>query len=218
MALKANALTDLATAKTHLEIPSADTTQDAKVERFVNTASMWIENYCGRKLVTQTHTEYQDGRLSNRIMLRQWPITGGPADSATKPEVSIDSRSVFGVDSVMEVTNYYVDSESTFEIALVGCSGGGRFPRGTRNIKIVYEAGLGTVVGDDIPDDLVNACLDYVLWLYDRQNDRRIGRTNKSKGDENVTYETSVPQSILDVLDENYKRIDHAPPVGVQNS
>ena len=150
-------------------------------------------------------------------MLRQWPITGGPADGATKPELSIDSRSAFGADSVVDVSNYFVDSESTFELALVGCFSN-RFPRGTRNIKIVYEAGVGTVVGDDIPDDLVNACLDYILWLYDRQNDRRIGRTNKSKGDENVTYEVSVPKSILDTLDENYRRIDHAPPVGVLNS
>lgn len=218
MALKANALTDLATAKIHLDIPALDTGQDSKVERFINTASQWIESYCGRKFITQTHTEYQDGRLSNRIMLREWPITGGPADGATKPELSIDSRSVFGTDSLVDVSTYFVDSESTFEIALVGCTSGGRFPRGTRNIKIIYEAGLGTVVGDDLPADLVNACLDYVLWLYDRQNDRRIGRTNKSKGDENVTYETSVPKSIIDTLEENYRRIDHAPPVGVQNS
>ena len=217
MALKANALTNLATAKIHLEIPGADTTQDTKVERFINTASQFIESYCGRKFITQTFTEYQDGRLSNRIMLRQWPITGGPADGATKPELSIDSRSAFGVDSVVDVSNYFVDSESTFEIVLIGC-GSNRFPRGTRNLKIVYEAGVGTVVGDDIPDDLVNACLDYILWLYDRQNDRRIGRTNKSKGDENVTYEVSVPKSIIDTLDENYRRIDHAPPVGVLNS
>ena len=218
MALKANALTDLATAKTHLEIPGADTTQDAKVERFINTASDFFEQYTGRKFITQTHTEYQDGRSTNRIMLRHWPITGGPADGNTKPELSIDSKSVFDATSIVDPDNYFVDSESTFELVLVGCSSSGStFPRGTRNIKVVYEAGYGTVGAGDLPSDLVNACLDYVLWLYDRQNDRRIGRTNKSKGDENVSYEVSIPKSILDVLDNNYKRIDFAPPVGVLN-
>ena len=216
MALKANALTDLATAKEHLDIPALDTTQDAKIERFINTSSQFFENYCGRKFITQTHTEYQDGRSSNRIVLREWPITGGPADGATKPELSIDSKSVFDATSVIDPTNYYADSESTFELVMVGgCYG--TFPRGTRNLKVVYEAGLGTVLGGDLPDDLVNACLDHILWLYDKLNDRRIGRTNKSKGDENVTYETSVPKSIIDVLEENYKRWDFAPPVGVLN-
>lgn len=219
MALKANALTDLATAKEHLEIPGADTTQDSKVERFINTASDFFETYCSRKFITQTHTEYQDGRGSNRIMLRQWPITGGPADGGTKPELFIDSNSVFDASSAVDVTSYYVDSESEFELVLIGCTTeGSRFPRGTRNIKVVYEAGYGTVGAGDLPSDLVNACLDYVLWLYDRQNDRRIGRTNKSKGDENVSYEVSIPQSIMNVLDNNYKRVDFAPPVGVLNS
>jgi len=217
MALKANALTDLDTAKTHLEIPLADATQDAKVERFINSASDYFQQYTGRKLITQTHTEYQDGRSSNRISLREWPITGGPADGATKPELSIDSSSSFDSTSVVDPTNYFVDSESGFELVLIGCgSSGSTFPRGTRNIKVVYEAGLGTVLGEDLPSDLVDACLDYVLWKYDRQNDRRIGRTNKSKGDENVSYEVSIPQSIIDVLDK-YARIDFAPPVGVLN-
>jgi len=216
MALNANALTDLATAKEHLDIPGADTTQDAKIERYINTSSQFFEGYCNRKFITQTYTEYQDGRGSNRIMLRQWPITGGPADGNTKPELSIDSKSLFGPDDVVDPSNYYVDSESEFELVMINdCYGS--FPRGTRNLKIVYEAGLGTVAGDDLPPDLVNACLDHVLWLYDRANDRRIGRTNKSKGDENVTYEASTPQSILELLDNNYKRWDFAPPVGVLN-
>jgi len=216
MALKANALTDLGTAKLHLDVPVIDTTQDAKIERYINQASEFFEKYCGRKFITQTYTEYQDGRQSNRIMLRHWPITGGPADGNTKPSLFIDSGSVFDTGTEIDVDTYFVDSESEFELVLVGCSG--KFSKGTRNIKVVYEAGLGTVVGDDLPSDLVESCLDYVLWRYDAVNDRRIGRTNKSKGDENVTYETSVPQSIIDVLDNNYRRIDFAPPVGVLNS
>lgn len=220
MALKANALTDLATARIHLDIPASlvDADLDTRIERYINTASDFFETYCSRKFITQTHTEYQDGRSSNRIVLRQWPITGGPADGNTKPELSFDSRSAFDATSVVDVSSYYVDSESTFELVMVGCSSSGTtFPRGTRNIKVVYEAGYGTVLAGDLPSDLVNACLDYVLWLYDRQNDRRIGRTNKSKGDENVSYEVSVPKSVMDILDNNYKRMDFAPPVGVLN-
>ena len=214
MALKSNALTDLAIAKEHLEIPVLDTTQDTKVERFINTASEYFESYTNRKFITQTYTEYQDGRNSNRIMLCHYPITGGPADGATKPELLIDGGSVFLASSAVDVTNYFVDAFSDSELVLIGCNG--YFPRGTRNIKVIYEAGLGTVLADDLPSDLVNACLDYVLWSYDRLNDRRIGRTNKSKGDENVSYEDSIPKSITDVLDR-YKKFDQSPSVGVLN-
>ena len=216
MALKANALTDLATAKEHLEIPVLLITQDTVVERLINTASDYFERYTNRKLITQTHIEYHDGRASNRLLLRQYPITGGPAAGATKPELFIDNSSVFASGTEVATSDYFVSGDS--ELLLIGGdTTGSRFPKGVRNIKVVYEAGLGTVLGADLPDELVDACLDYVLWKYERQNDRRIGKTNKSKGDENVSYEVGVPQSILDVLDPITK-FDFSPAVGVLNS
>jgi hypothetical protein len=215
MALNTNALTTVAVAKEHLEIPVAVVDQDSLVERLINSASDFFENETNRKLVTATHTDYQDGRSSNRIMLAQYPITGGPA-AGGKPELFIDNSSVFGSGSARDVATYFVDGDS--EIILIGGdTEGAKFPKGVRNIKIVYDAGIGTIAGDNIPAHIVDACLDYVLWKYERQNDRRIGKTNKSKGDENVSYESDLPASIRSVLDKITK-IDFAPPVGVLNS
>lgn len=212
MALKSNALALLSAAKSHLDIPVVDTTQDAKVERFINTASQVFENYCKRKLTTATYTQYVDGRSSNRLMLKEWPVLGGAAAGGTKPEVFIDSSSEFGSGTELDPAGYYV--ANTFELLRIG----GVWPKGNRNIKVIYNAGLGLVntglQTNTLPSDLEQACLDYVLWLYDSKSDRRIGRNTKTKGDESVSFETGMPATIAHLL-EPYVRHDFTSDLSV---
>jgi len=215
MALNTNALTLLATAKDHLDIPVADLTEDSKVERLINTASQFIENFCKRKLVNATYTQYIDGRASNRILLKEWPVTGG-ASTNGKPEVFIDNSSIFGAGSEIDDVEY--DVASNIEIVRIGCArgNGSIWPKGQRNIKVIYDAGLGTT--GTMPSDIEQACLDYVLWLYDMGSDRRVGRNTKTKGDESVSFETRLPPHIELIL-EPYVRSDFYSeiPVGVMN-
>lgn len=215
MALNANALTLLATAKDHLDIPVAELGEDSKVERLINTASTFIENFCKRKLATATYTEYVDGRSANRILLKEWPVLGGLADGGTKPEVWIDGDSVFGSGTEVDPDTYFV--VNNIELVRVG-SYGGLWPKGYRNIKVTYDAGYGTAVSGDLPNDLEQACLDYVLWLYDMGSDRRVGRNTKTKGDESVSFESRLPQHIELIL-EPYVRTEFPSglPVGVRN-
>ena len=213
MALNANALTLLATQKEHLDIPALDTSFDSKLERLINTASAFIEGYTNRVVVTTTYTEYVDGRASNRIMLKQWPI-----QSVTS--VHIDASGVFDATSLVDPANYFV--ETGFGIGLIGCgsssSVGGIWPKGTRNIQIIYDAGYGTAAGGDIPNDIEQACLDYVMWLDDINTDRRVGRQTKSKGDESVSFVLDLPPHIAVLLDK-YVRSEFSAeaPVGVRN-
>lgn len=204
MPLNANALTLRATANLFMGITDgADAILDAETERLINTASEIIAKRCGRILHTATHTQYLDGSRTNRILLKQWPITGGPADGNTKPELFIDDKSYFAATTAVDVDEYFVDED----VALVLIKGS--FPKGTRNIKVVYEAGYGTAAGGDIPSDLENICLEFVQYLNQKRHDRRLGLETKGKSGESVTYELGLPEYI-DAMLEPYKRIDFA--------
>ena len=202
MPLNVNALALRATASTFLGITDGDdAATDAETERLINVASEIIAKRTKRILYTKTHTQYLDGSRTNRIILKQWPITGGPADGATKPEVSIDGKSEFSVTTAVDVDEYFVDQD----VMLVMVKGS--FPKGTRNIKVIYEAGYGTAVGADLPSDLENICLELVQYLNQKHHDRRLGIETKGKSGESVTYELGIPEYI-DVMLEPYKRHD----------
>lgn len=189
MPLNSNALTTLAEAKSFLDIPTANTSADARIERFINAASDWIENYIARKIKSQTITEYHDGRLSNALLLRQWP--------AQKPtEVNIDGTWQFAAATKLAADEYDVNDEGWLMLR------SSVFPRGTRNIKIVYVGGYSAV-----PSALEEACLMLVEYFYMHRNDRRSGVRSKSKNGENISYMDSIPGNITSMLD-NYRRVE----------
>ena len=210
--LNDNALTLLATAKDHLDLPAANTDYDDRVSRMLNQASSLIESHTKRILVTQEHTEFYDGRRNNRLITNQFPILGGSA-TGNKPVLYISANRSF-TDPVDPDGYFFNDSELIYPNV---------FPRGRNNIKIVYNAGLGKVdtvaQTNTLPADLELACLDTVLWLYDSRTDRRIGKTSKNKGDESVAYSVGLPQEIVEFLDKGYTREEFPAlaPVGIKN-
>lgn len=182
MALNANALTSLSAAKDFLEIPVADTSQDTRLERFINAASSMIENYCSRKFKSQTFTEYHDGRQSNAVLLQQYP--------AQKPSiVAIDGTWNYGTETQLASSDFDVLENGWLMLR------GSTFPRGIRNVKVVYVAGYST-----IPSDLEESCLMLVEYLYSHRNDRRSGIKGKSKNGENISYMETIPPNITTML------------------
>lgn len=203
MAIKANAIVSLAEAQAHIGNSAPTPADDLRVEKWVNRASSFAEGYCRRKFVTGTYTEYFDGRRGNRIMPKHWPIVGGPAAGGTKPELSYDPDSLFPSGSEQPVNDYFVsDMGTSIELArgLVA-------PKGWRNIRLVYDAGYGTIAGDDLPEDLKHAVLEMILWYEVSNSNTRVGTKQKSKRDENVTYEQTVPGHVTLLL-EKYIRCD----------
>lgn len=200
MALKSNALVTLAQANSFMGTSGIDT----EVERLINSASELFEKRTNRKLVSQTYTEYHDGSRTNKILLRQWPILGGPADGATKPQVFVDGASLFPADSELAVNDYFVSDERTMLLRVTGM-----WPSGYRNIKVIYLSGLGTLLANDLPSDLQDACLQQIVWMYRLNTDRRLGIISKSKSGETVTYSQGIP-AYIDVLLEPYMRAEFA--------
>lgn len=210
--LNSNALTLLVTAKDHLDVAPSNTDYDNRICRMINQASELIASHCGRVLVDSTHTEYYDGRRTNKLTLHQYPVTGGAATGG-KPEVFLGSSGSF--DQALDPDTYYFDDND-----IVYPSG---FSKGTRNIKVIYNSGLGIVdTGggtNTLPADLELACLDTVLWLWNSNSDQRIGRSSISKGDESVSYNLDLPPHITTILDARYTRqeLPSMAPVGVKN-
>jgi len=207
MTLNSNALVTVATAKVHLDIPSADVSQDAKLELYINTASERIERHLDRKLIYQAHTERQDGRSSDRIMLKQYP--------AEKPTSLYDDPS-------WDFLTPYDPAQYDIEDAGVVVLRYGRFMRANLNIKVTYNAGYKSVVspgaGPNLPADLPHACLLLVEWMYQMRADRRLGVKGKGKNQETISFSQGMPPEVVELL-EPHRRLD-APltPSSVGNS
>jgi hypothetical protein len=192
MTLNANALTTVAVAKDHLGIPSSDTTQDSRIEMFINVVSDRISNYCERQLVAANIIDVCHGGMSNMLMLQEWPI-----NSVT--EIAIDNTGVFGSGTVIDAATYRVIDEGTLLY-------NSTFPYGYGNIRIKYNAGYAT-----IPGDIQMACLLFVEWLYRFRSTQNIGRTGFSKGGESVTILQDMPPIIKSLL-EPYRRTEFSVP------
>jgi hypothetical protein len=209
--LKENALVDLQAAKIYMSVPTD--AYDEKIRMFINQASSMIESHTKRVLYSKEHSEYYDGRKNNRIIINQFPILGGSANG-NKPVLYISAN--WDYSTPVDPNSYnFTDDEIVYNSV---------FPKGTRNIKVIYRAGLGNVdenAGTNtFPEDLQIACLMTVDWLYSSSTDKRIGKSSRNKGDESVGYSFGLPQEVVEILDKGYTR-DEMPTmgsVGVRNS
>lgn len=192
MSLNSNALCTIAQCKIYLDIASADTSQDAKIEQLINASSSMIENYLDRKLIYNQYIELHDGRVNDRLLLKEWP--------AEKPsEIRSDTLWSFDNTTIMPPENYELDQQTT--VVLKGYF----FPRGNRNIKVTYYAGYASPVsgggGFPLPTELNQACIMLVAWQYQLRADRRLGIASKGKQGESISYVKGLPSEISLMLD-----------------
>lgn len=190
IALQSNALVDLDLAKLYLKIPTLETSLDDIVRFWINTSSDRIEQETRRKIKKQAFTEYQHGRSSNIIMLKEWPIAPSPF-----PQVFLDNSADFALDSEVDSDSIRIGDDSNTIVFL-----GRRVPLGYNNVKVVYTAGF-----DPVPSDLQNACLWLVSWYHRARDNGDIGRESKTKGDETTSFLQKAPQDVKDTI-MSYKR------------
>jgi uncharacterized phiE125 gp8 family phage protein len=195
MALSPWALTSIATAKAHLNIGTNDSSQNARLELLINSASQRLESMTNRKLLERTHTEYRSGKKSNSIILKEWPVS-----SIT--ELCQDSESVFAPSTVMDPASYAIDNDKNSILLLKTV-----FFSGIRNIKVTYVAGYNSTDHAGNLSELELACLWMVEWFYRHRERQDMGRTQKSKGDESVGILAEMPTMIKEIV-MDYKRFE----------
>jgi len=198
VALLSYALVSLADTREHLGVPATNTDFDTIIERFINATTDRIEKITGRRLAQRASiTEYHDGIGNDSFLLNEWPC-------AKPTEVWIDSNSLFTTaEDQLDTADYELELSTRGEgvgIVLIGCRR--LFPRGKRNVKIVYDGGYATV-----PYDLQDAAFWGVEFLWNMRSDDSIGTMVKGKNQENVTFREAMPQYIQDTIDA-YTRLE----------
>jgi len=155
--MAANDLVTVTQVEAHLDIPTG--TGDAtQLGNQIEVASQLIEDFLDRKLIEQSHTDYYDGRRSDRLILRQWPVSA-------ITELRLDSTNGFTeASTLVDSSDYALVNDQ--EIVLLN---GGTFHYGRYSVKVIYTAGW---LQASIPATIRNACLQLVEYLEDRRTDR----------------------------------------------
>ncbi len=159
----------------YLRIPedAADETLKASILSAIEDASSTIEQITGRKLSFQTHRQTFDGRRSNRLLVREYPL---------KSVISLT------IDKVEYKGSLFIEDEQTVVFDTM-------FPLGVQNIVLVYTAGY-----EAIPGILKRACRILAGWFLKIEETGLIGRTGASKNGESVSTPNHIPKVVYELL------------------
>ena len=176
MAAAATDLTTLANLKAFLSNPG--TNDDTLLQSLLTNASLFIENYINRDIVSLTYNVVIDGTGSRTMVLSDYPVTAVTSvtiDGDVIPPGSVTTSGFyFNADKVI-LNGYY-------------------FNKGYGNVAITYTAGYATV-----PYDLQQACIGLVqFWLNDRQ---RAGEVSRTMGGQTITFsQKDMPPWVATIL------------------
>lgn len=196
-------LTTVAIVKDTIGIPVVDTTQDTKLDRIVSAASRRIMGFCDRRFIEETYTDVYNGRRSDTLLLKQFPVS-----SITS--IHIDAESTFGASTLVDATEYKILHSS-----LAVMISGRRFDVGVANIQVIYTAGY---LFANIPEDLQDCANRLVEYMYQMEEERRIGLLSKGKQGENTSYVLDIPEFIQTGLMPYKRPYEWGSNVSIQNS
>lgn len=158
MSLGTHALITLADLEEYANITITD--HEQLLERLIDAATSLFETYTRRKLKARAYSydsdsgDYDsdnavfDGNGTDKMALPQYPVNS--VTTLRINETEIDARpSLYN-------NGYVVDKQGGI-ITLSGYL----YTKGLANIDFAYNAGLST-----IPDDLAQACIEQVAWMY----------------------------------------------------
>ena len=181
----ANSLTSVANVQAFGQVPETD--QD-EIRTLINGASEMLNTLTNRKLKARALTEYYDGTGSDTILLRQ-----RPCNSVTT--LHDDPERSWGSTTLVTATDYTVITDEGLIVAT-----GTSFSVGVKVLKIVYNGGLST-----IPVDLELACLELVMYWYNRHFKQKIGIASVSRGDSSTTYDQNLPR-VVETVAAKYRK------------
>jgi len=185
-------LTTLADIREYLGITSGDTAPNDALLSIATVVTYWMERYTGRKLKSRSHTEITNGNGSDRLFVKNYPITSSVSEIA----VYIDSDGVFGADTKIAAASMRIDGDGGIVYLIDDV-----FSEGIQNIKNVYTGGYGAG-GALVPHDLVGAAFEFIGFLWQRKIKKNwdVSGVNISQGGITILDEWA-PRTVKNVLD-----------------
>ncbi|PYS91496.1 MAG: hypothetical protein DMF62_02475 [Acidobacteria bacterium] len=172
------ALITLAEAKSFLKITT--TSEDSIVGDLINECSVWINTYCGRKLIYPAvpYTEYYDGNGTSQLFLKNWPII-------TVTSLYMDYLRAWTADTAIDLT---ADVQTDLESGILTLwNNQSLYGQGVGNVRVIYTAGY--THNSNVPYDLKLACKKLAAWKYFQDySQRRYGVASESTGERQVNY------------------------------
>lgn len=184
MALNGNAVLTIAQAKSQLDIPTLDTSQDARLEQLVNAVSDYLENVTGRRLKAQSYTHRFGGSGTPFILLREYPVTAITT-------VYEDETWAFAGSSIILSTDYAI--HKNVQVAR-------RAPLTWQStkalaIKVTYDAGFAA-----IPFDLQQAALTLLEVMFDMRDQRSTRLQSRAKLGDSVSFVDKIPEHVTAMI------------------
>lgn len=200
----------LAQVHTHLQIPTLNTTYDTEIQWLINAADEVIRYECDDILPKIYDQSYDGGDFS--IHLRNIPILRvlNVEEGWGWINYELDFQEVNAPGSIQGIFGYSIDSYANGEISRRSAGNVNiPFVGGTKNIRVVYEAGEATV-----PGNVFLAELELIAhWfqnsqirasaqagtnvMYDATSGQSYTRDTES-GDQNINL--GVPFRILEMI------------------
>jgi len=188
-------LTTLNNAKSYLDI--TNTSHDDLIELLIKSATDFIENYCGRRLIETTYTnEKYDGTGCNYLLLKNYPVNSSNTFKLER------NNAYDNTDDWEEINSddYYID----YNEGIV------TYPKGfgakKQKYRVTYTAGYDRN-SDDWMFDLEYVCLQLVSVLWNKR--KAGGISNQSFGNFSVAFINGIEQNemIKNVLDKYKKEL-----------
>lgn len=180
-------LTDFSTVQEMIGCADGDSTI---IKQIITSASYWANNYTSRTLKGDSLIEYYDGDNSTILFTKNYPII-----SITN--LYQDSDRAFGTDTIIDTDDYVYDKVRG-KITGINTS----FWEEVQTIKLDYIAGYATV-----PNDLENAIIILVDWLYKSYDDHKWGVTAVGVADQRISYELGIPKQVKEQLTPYIKKV-----------
>jgi uncharacterized phiE125 gp8 family phage protein len=187
-------LCSLEQLKRHLKIE--DTSHNSILNWARDSASLWMENYCGRQFLLQTHTNEIHTGDGTYILYVNHP----PVDPDTAVTVSFRQGDTWQSQVVTSLE--YNDPHEIGELYWRDTT----WPTGHNGIRVTYQGGYS----DDsstMPADLTQACIEICAEIYYRhQHEKQLAPSRTLQdGTTMIWSDDFVPRSARDVLDRQYR-------------
>ena len=163
--------------------------EKTSVEGFINAASWRANTETGRLLLARNRTDYYDGVGGVKLFARQRPIN---AVSSLHCDTSYD----FGTDTEITSDDYQLYGDRGLIVLTTTV-----FATGPRVIQLIDNEGYATV-----PYDLEDAVTQFVLHLYKKYREKRVGVKSISTEGRTITYSDALPEDVAAVFNR-YRRV-----------